>query len=178
MSQIVFVDANVWFSRTLRDWLGMLYTTPDTAPFEIKWTEDVLAEVLYNLRRVHPDWDGGRITRVRDLIARTFEVGRVTDFTVGNHYKGGDALDASVHAAALACGADILLTMNVTDFRWDENESPYEVHAPDGFLMLVDDSAPELVAEVAVAMCHYWFRRKGRGEPAEEVEGCRLPRIR
>lgn len=36
--QRVFVDANVWYSRTLRDWLGMLYTTPDTPPFVVCWS--------------------------------------------------------------------------------------------------------------------------------------------
>lgn len=85
--QVVFVDANVWFSRTLRDWIGMLYTTPDEPPFEIRWTEDVLAEVLYHLRRKHPDWDGNRITGIRDRSAGTFEVGRVADFTVGTDYE-------------------------------------------------------------------------------------------
>lgn len=117
-NQVVFVDANVWFSRTLRDWIGMFYTTPDAAPFEIRWTEDVLAEVLYHLRRTHPEWDGARITRVRDLIADTFENGRVDDFVIGSDYKGKDGLDAHVHAAAVACGADILLTTNVADFSW------------------------------------------------------------
>lgn len=101
-NQVVFVDANVWFSRTLRDWIGMLYVTPATAPFEVRWTEDVLAEVIHSLRRQHPDWDGRRITKVRDHIARTFEVGRVEDFVVGSDYQGRDPLDAHVHAAALA----------------------------------------------------------------------------
>lgn len=163
-SQVVFVDANVWFSRTLRDWLGMLYTTPEVAPFEVKWTEDVLAEVLYHLRRRHPDWDGGRITGIRDRIARTFEVGRVDNFQLCDDYLGKDPFDAHVHAAALACQADLLLTTNAADFAWDDNESPYEVVSPDEFLVLVDDAAPELVAEVALrpeldlSMRFCWFR--------------------
>src|SRR5690606_18540634 len=71
----VFVDANVWYSRALRDWFGMLYTKPDTPPFAVYWTEDVLAELVYHLRREHPDWPGRRITRIRDLMAGTFEAG-------------------------------------------------------------------------------------------------------
>ena len=174
-NQVVFVDANVWFSRTLRDWIGMLYTTPDASPFEIRWSEDVLAEVLYHLRREHPDWDGGRITRVRELIAGTFENGRVEDFAIGEDYGGKDGLDAHVHAAAVACGADILVTTNVADFAWDENESPYEVLTPDEFLLLVDDAAPELVPEVTVKMCHYWFRRQAEANLPRKLKDAGCP---
>ncbi len=49
----VLVDANVWYSRTLRDWIGMLYTTPDAPPFLVHWTEDIMAELLYHLRKEH-----------------------------------------------------------------------------------------------------------------------------
>ena len=176
-NQVVFVDANVWFSRTLRDWIGMLYTTPNTAPFEVRWTEDALAEVLYHLRRKHPDWDGGRITGIRDRIAGTFEVGRVDDFQVGDDYKGKDAFDAHVHAAAVACRADILLTTNAADFVWDENESVYEVLTPDEFLMLLDEAAPELVAEVAVRMCRYWFKRSGDANLPKKLKDAGCPKF-
>lgn len=47
----VFVDANVHFSRTRRDWIGLLSTTPDDPPFHVYWTEDIVAEVIRNLRK-------------------------------------------------------------------------------------------------------------------------------
>ncbi|MFT3861463.1 PIN domain-containing protein [Micropruina sp.] len=175
MNQVVFVDANVWFSRALRDWIGLLYTTPDAAPFEVKWTEDVLAEVLYHLRRKHPEWAGSRITGIRDRLAATFEVGRVDDFTLGDDYKGGDPFDAHVHAAAVACRSDILLTTNVADFYWDDNESSYEVMTPDEFLLLVDDSSPELVVEVTVARCHYWFQLNGEANLPSKLRAAGCP---
>jgi len=104
----VFVDANVRYSRTLRDWLGMLYTTPDTPPFVVHWSED------------------------------------------------------------------FLVTTNTVDFTWDDNTSPYELMSPDDFLVLVDDSAPELVAAVAADMCQYWVDRTGGADPcgALRVAGC------
>lgn len=39
----VFVDANAWFSRTLRDWLGMLYTRPTTRRSDVRltWSHEV-----------------------------------------------------------------------------------------------------------------------------------------
>jgi predicted nucleic acid-binding protein len=160
----VFVDANVWYSRTLRDWFGMLYTTPDCAPFAVYWTEDVLAELIYHLRREHPDWPGSRITTIRDRMADTFEAGRVDDFTVDDSYAGKDAHDAHVHAAAVACDADVLVTCDLDGFVWDENTAPYEVMHPDDFLLLVDDSNPELVAQVISRMCDYWVGQRGEAD--------------
>lgn len=170
----VFVDANVWYSRTLRDWIGLLYTTPEDAPFVVHWTEDVLAELIYHLRREHPDWDGSRITTIRDRLAGTFEAGRVEDFTVDGSYAGRDAHDAQVHAGAVACRADVLVTCDVTGFVWDENTSTYEVMHPDSFLVLVDDSNPGLVAAVVERMCAYWVRRCGEADlPAGlRLAGC------
>jgi len=55
----------------------MLYTIPEVPPFQVHWTEDVMAEVLHSLRKAHPDWDGRRLTGIRDRLAGTFEAGRV-----------------------------------------------------------------------------------------------------
>jgi predicted nucleic acid-binding protein len=170
-----FVDANVWYSRTLRDWLGMLYTTPDAPPFVVHWSEDVLAELIHGLRKEHPTWSGAKITRVRDLLAGTFEAGRVDDFTVDDSYAGHDVHDAHVHAAAIACRADVLVTMNTDDFVWDENTSPYELMHPDDFLVLVDDSAPALVAAVAAAMCTYWVDKTGAADPCGALRSAGCP---
>jgi predicted nucleic acid-binding protein len=160
----VFVDTNVWYSRTLRDWFGILYTTPDTPPFVVHWSEDVLAELLANLRKNHPGWSGGQITRIRDLLAGTFEAGRLRDFEIDGSYAGRDEHDAHVHAAALTCRADVLVTTNVLDFEWEENTSPYELMHPDDFLVLVDDSVPTLVATVTEAMCEYWVGKSGTAD--------------
>jgi len=157
----VFVDANVWFSRTLRDWIGVLYVTPDDPPFVVHWSEDVLAEVLYHLRKKHPHWHGERITGIRDQLARTFEAGRVAAFEIDPTYRGRDAGDAHVHAATLACGADVLVTCNVADFNGGDNGAPYEVMLPDEFLVLVDDATPHLVRAAAERMESYW-RSRGR----------------
>ncbi len=66
----VFVDANVLYSRTQRDWLGLLHR--DTDAFEVFWSEDVITEALYHLRKKHQDWDGGQICgpRLRDVPSR------------------------------------------------------------------------------------------------------------
>ena len=170
----VFVDANVWFSRTLRDWLGLLYLSDETAPFHVRWTEDVLAELLVSLRKRHPDWDGRRITDIRDRIVETFEVGRVEDFVLDGSYHGKDPLDEHVHAAAVACNADILITCNTADFQWDENNSPYDLMSPDEFFVWVDDAATHVVSRAVVDSCGYWMSRTGEADlPARlKANGC------
>lgn len=172
---IVFVDANVWYSRTLRDWLGLLYTTGDSAPFQVRWTEDVLAELLVNLRRKHPEWDGGRISGTRDRITDTFEGGRVEQFVLDGSYRGKDPLDEHVHAAALACNADVLLTCNTADFRWDENNSPYDLMSPDEFFVWVDDVVPMVVSAAVVRSCGYWMHRSGEADLPHRLKASGCP---
>lgn len=174
---VVFVDANVWFSRTLRDWLGMLYTVPDIPPFVVHWSEDVLAEVIHHLRKKHPHWSGAHIANVRDRLAGTFEAGRVGDFVIDASYRGSDPGDGHVHAAAVACRADILITCNAGDFTWDENTSPYEVMHPDDFLVLVDDCSPALVRTVAAEMAQYWVVRRGECDLPDRLRKADCPQF-
>lgn len=144
--------------------MGLLYTVAEEPPFEVRWTEDVMAEFLYHLRDQHPDWEGARISTIRDRLVGVFETGRVADFVIDGSYKGKDPHDGHVHAAALAAGADILLTCNAADFVWDENTSPYEVFHPDDFFVLIDDDAPEIVAKAVVSSCKYWMARAGEAD--------------
>lgn len=171
----VFLDANVLYSRTLRDWLGLLYTIPDIPPFHVRWTEDVLAEVIYHLRRRHPEWSGSRIAAIRDRIAGTFEAGRVTDFEIDATWSGNDPNDSHVHSAAAGCGADILLTCNVSDFPADA--ATYEVYHPDDFFLLVDDSSPRLVRRAVVDQIQYWLRRDREPHLPQQLRAAGCPKF-
>lgn len=156
------MDANVLFSRTLRDWLSLLYLNNDTL-FSVFWTEDILAETIYRTRRKHPDWSGRLITQIHDRIRGTFEGGRVDDFASDGSYKGNDPNDQHVHDAAIACRTHILLT---SDGGFDGpsvalDDLPYEVYEPDDFFVLVDDSAPEVVSAATAEQLNYWFNRSG-----------------
>lgn len=158
----VLADANVLRSRTLRDWLLMLRIEAD-GMFTVQTTEDILAEVLYTLRRENPHMDGGKITRLHDHLKRTIDE-RIDEFTVDDSFPGTDPHDAHVHAAAIAAQSDKLLTC---DSGWrdldDEvlDELPYEVYHPDSFFVLVDDSAPRVVRAVAVQQARYQYKRDG-----------------
>ena len=155
----VLVDANVWYSRTLRDWVCMLATEADGDLYTVLWTDDILAECTYHLRKANPRWEGGQISRIRESIEEVFPDGRVRDFVV----EGGalDEGDQHVHAAAVAGGADLILTMNVEDFPGGD-ECPYEVYTPGEFFTLVWDSAPGLVERVCREMDRYWSRKGTR----------------
>jgi len=115
----------------------------EAALYTVYWTEDILAGLPYQLRRGYPDWDGGKITEIRNRTADTFEGGRVDDFVIDGSFQGTDPNNQHVHAAALASRADIILT---DDQRFvgpgcDPDQHPYEVYTPGAFFILADDSA-------------------------------------
>lgn len=142
----------------------------------VYWTEDVLAETIYHLRRSHPDWDGAKTTSIRDLIARTFEGGRVDDFKIDDSFPGSDTNDRHVHAAAVACQANFLLTCDKGFFVADQDADamPYEVYQPDDFFVVVDDNVPHLVRQVTREQTVYWVKRTGRADLASKLidAGC------
>ncbi|MFF5084379.1 hypothetical protein ACFY36_45665 [Actinoplanes sp. NPDC000266] len=47
----VFADANVLYSRCLRDWLVLMALDSHYTTYEPRWSEAVLAEAFYHLRR-------------------------------------------------------------------------------------------------------------------------------
>lgn len=147
---VVLVDANVWFSRTLRDWVCLLAADLHTSIYTALWTEDILAETLANIRRNKPHLSGGQVAHIREQIIEVFPEGQVRDYDSTRPLR--DVKDAHVHGAAVAGGADILLTQNTKDFVLTEgleDELPYELYTPDDFLVLVNSSAPRLVERTA-----------------------------
>lgn len=94
----VLVDANVLYSKTLRDWLFLLKLESDGNMFSVLVTEDVIAETLYRLRRNNPAAPGGLISNIHDRIVANIDE-RVSDFVVDGSFPGKDQNDAHVHAA-------------------------------------------------------------------------------
>lgn len=170
----VFVDSNVLMSRTLTDWLCLLSLETATPPYRVYWSEDVLADVIHHTRKQHPEWDGARISVIRDRFVSVFEGGRVGDFVIDGSYAGSDPHDAHVHAAAVACDAAYLLTGNVRDFPGGGDHLAYEVIDPDSFFVLIDDGSPGLVRAVTRAQMTYWARRRPEANLPHHLEraGC------
>lgn len=157
--QRVFVDANVLYSRTTRDWLFMLRNEA-VGMFQLHCTEDVLVEVLNSYRDNNPEASGGTISRLRKhLVDCLDEV--LDDFDATIPYSGRDPHDRHVHAAAVAAHADILLTADAGLLEMETSALSYSVYHPDDFFVLVDDSAAPAAGRVTQQQMRYW-----RSQPA------------
>lgn len=157
-STTVLVDANVFYSKTLRDWLGLCYLNPPSPGwFEVLWTEDIMAEFMYHMRKRLPTAPERAIGGIRDQLAATFELGRVTGYTIDDTSSHPDIFDAHVHAAALHAGADIILTQDKAFDQTDDLQ--YEVHDADSFFCLLDDRSPATIVDVLNIQIKYWIQR-------------------
>ena len=154
----VLVDANALYSRTLRDWLALLYLRSGQTMFEVLWTDDIMVEFQYHLRKKHPFLDDAQCGGVRRNLEETFASGHIRDFTIDpdGHYP--DIGDAHVHCAAIQANADILLTADTKGFPESDN-LPYEIYTCDDFFLLIDDSAPQVVRTVIEEQLRYHHTR-------------------
>lgn len=168
---VVLVDANVWFSRTLRDWVCLLAADTHCSLYTVLWTEDILAETLANIRKDRTDLEGGQIAHIREQIIEVFPGGQVRDYA--STYALPDPKDSHVHGAAVAGDADILLTSNTRDFiplGGSEDDLPYELYTPDEFFMLVDSSDHSLVERTAFLIDGHHHRNHARYSTAERLK--------
>lgn len=173
----VLVDANVLFSKTTRDWLFLLRNETGGNMYTVATTEDVIAETLYNFRKRRPDVDGGLITNIRSKIVTSIDE-LLEDYVVDGSYPGPDPHDAHVHAAAVACQADVLLTCDTGWFDLSEEELsrlPYEPQTPDCFFTLVDDSAPEAVRAVTANQLGYYLSKSPSVDLPEKLRKADCP---
>lgn len=164
-------------SRTLRDWLLMLQIESGEGLFRVMWTEDILAEVVANLRRRNPTMAGGHVTEIRRKITQTLESGQITDYEIDGTFQGTDVKDQHVHAAAVTARVDYLVTADqgFTAESIDLDLLPYEVHTPDSFLLLVDDSAPAVVRKVTSDQQRYWAQKSSYKPLSEALNDADCP---
>lgn len=157
----VVADANVWYPRTLRDWL--LGIEVNGGPYQTCWTEDILAETLYHLRRNHPYWRGAQIADIRSKIVGFASGGQIVDYPTDAPSPWADPNDRHVHAAAVACSAQYLVTNDrgFQDPTVDTDQLPYEIYRPDEFFVLVDDAAPNVVRATTRWQIDYYVRSRG-----------------
>lgn len=154
---IVFVDANVLYSKTLRDWLFLLREETRGEVFTVAASNDVIAEVLYRIRKRNADGPGYLISRVKELLERQIDE-MVRDFPARMAFPGGDVHDRHVHAAAITCGAAYLITQDL-GFHEVADQLAYEVHTADSFFQLVAENVPHIVDQVILRQIEYRSRR-------------------
>lgn len=178
LTTTVLPDANILYSRTLRDWLALCYLQVD-GWFEVMWTEDIMAEVVYHLRKENPTASDSQIGGVRGKLVETFSRGRITGYTIDAEVCYPDVFDAHVHAAATHAGVDFVLTADrgFAQLGNQLDELPYEVHSPDSFFCLLDDSSPRAVKAVTRKQLDYWEAKGVRFNLCTHLERAGAPQF-
>jgi PIN domain len=144
----VFYDANVLYPAELRNFLMHLALT---GMFRAKWSSDVHEEWIRNLLKNRPDLTREKLERTRQLMDKAAPDALVTGY---QHLIPGlllpDKDDRHVLAAAIRCGASLIVTSNLADFP-QEALSPFDIDAqhPDEFILHLLDLTPGLVIEAA-----------------------------
>lgn len=137
-------DANVLYPAAQRDLLMRLAVR---RLFSGRWTEQILDEMERAIVRRQPEL-AGRLKRTRELMCRA-----VPDCLVEGYEPLIDALqlpdpdDRHVLAAAIRCGAQVIVTNNIRDFPATYLESfGIEAQSADQFLTYLVDLSPAVIA--------------------------------
>ena len=145
---VVVYDACILYSAALRDLLVRLAMTE---LFQAKWTEDIHREWMDAvLKTRRPDVSASRLQRTRELMDASVPNALVSEYaSLIDGLRLPDPDDRHVLAAAIASGAQTIVTFNLKDFP-PSALAPWGVEAqnPDDFVIgLMDlDSAKVLQA--------------------------------
>jgi predicted nucleic acid-binding protein len=147
--RVVLADANVLYSRVLRDYL--LYAA-DQEIIAIAWSSQILAEVTEHLMENVEGFDSAAARRLVDAMNRAFPYAEVDPDE--EHWRAlheallPDEDDRHVLVACLAAEATVLCTSNTKDFPANLVEAlGVEVLTPDQLLsQLVVEYGPQMLA--------------------------------
>lgn len=156
---VAFVDANVLYSKTLRDWLFLLRRECSGA-FLLFSSRDSITETMYHQRRNRPTADGEQLARIQANLYRSLD--DVVDQFPGNiSFPGLDPQDQHIHAAAISVEARYLITDDIGFADIDEDDLPYEVHSSDSFFMLVAENMPSAIDAVIIKQLTHYRQQEG-----------------
>ncbi len=149
MSHLTVVyDVCVLYPAPLRSFLMYLAMTK---LYRARWTHDIHEEWMRNVQKDYPDFTRQQAEKIRDLMNA-----HVVDCIVTGYESLIPSLilpdldDRHVLAAAIRCGASIIVTSNLKDFPEDALK-PYGIEAqhPDDFLTHQLVLAPNIVCAAA-----------------------------
>ncbi len=143
----VVYDACVLYPAPLRDFLMWLALT-DT--FRARWTDKIHEEWIRGVLRDRPELRE-HLQRTRDLMNSSVRDCLVTGYEhLIETLELPDPDDRHVVAAAIQCGANLIVTVNLRDFP-EENLRRYQLVAehPDDFICNLFDLHPAKVVEAA-----------------------------
>jgi predicted nucleic acid-binding protein len=130
----VLYDANIFFSGFKR---RVMLALARAEIFQARWSEDIHEEWMRALPERLPNITKEDVQKIREHID-----GTVPDCLVGNYrplvagLELPDPNDRHVLAAAIRCGAQVIVTCDTADFP-SERLAPYDIEAqhPDTFVM-------------------------------------------
>lgn len=131
---IAVLDTSVLFPMSLRD---TLLRTAQAGMYRMYWTDEILEELRRNLvakRPMSEEKAQRSVNVMRTSLARAL----VTDYSHLISYMTNHPKDRHVLAAAVACGAQVIVTSNLRDFP-NEALMPHSIKAqlPDDFLLVL-----------------------------------------
>lgn len=163
----VFVDANILYAQTTRDWL-YAFSTCEACPFDLYSSQMVFAEVIYRFGRKHPEISGESITRLVMKMQSLVKLIDEYDSTQAKEsYLGNDPHDLHVHAAALYGRCDILLTNDIRLYGNATEEQldalPYSVYTADDFFCSLAEESAIYLDQAVTCELHYWSHKYPEG---------------
>ena len=139
---VVFTDASVLYGAIVRDLLLQLGADK---MLDLKWTEAVHLEWMQALVRARPEL-ADRVERTRSLMIATLPDAMVRGY---EHRIDGldlpDPDDRHVLAAALECGAQMILTFNLRHFPEESLAPAVSAIHPDGLLPVLAAADPDRI---------------------------------
>jgi predicted nucleic acid-binding protein len=142
----VVYDANVLYPAPLRD---LLIRLGQTGLFRARWTDAILDEVFRSILKVRTDLKPENLARTRQMMCEAVRDCLITGYEpLIQALELPDADDRHVLAAAVRCGAQVIVTSNVKDFP-EKALTPLAIEAqvPDEFVLNLLDLSPEVVLE-------------------------------
>jgi len=144
----VVYDACVLYPAPLRSFLMYLAMTD---LYRARWTNGIHEEWMRNVQKDYPDFTRQQAEKIRELMNAHVVDCIVTGYeTLIPSLTMPDPDDRHVLAAAIRCGADLIVTFNLKDFP-EAVLKPYGIEAqhPDDFLTHQLDLAPNVVCAAA-----------------------------
>lgn len=144
----VIYDACVLYPAPLRDFLMELAVTD---LFRARWSEDIHTEWIRNVLANRPDLSEDQLLRTKEFMNSNVRDSVVTGY---EHLIPcltlPDINDRHVLAAAIRCGASVIVTFNLKDFP-NEVLGTYDIEAqhPDEFILYLLDLQPAHVCAAA-----------------------------
>lgn len=149
MRPVVLLDACVLYPAPLRD---LLMWAATTGVISARWSAAVLGEWVDNLLANRPDLKRERLERTCAEMNRAVPDAMVAGYeSLIPTLTLPDADDRHVVAAALAGGAETILTLNLKDFPTDRLPDGLVAVPPDEFLSRLYDHDPTALLQAMAA---------------------------